>query len=75
MKDPNIIEAEVLTILASPTEQEMLARMRAYIEGLQSDELEYAQKFTASRRAAMERAKAPLPNPLPSSGGFFRLNI
>jgi hypothetical protein len=28
MKDPNVIEAEVLTILASATEQEMLSRMR-----------------------------------------------
>ena len=59
MKDPNVIEAEVLTILASATEQEMLSRMRVYIEGLQADELEYAQKFTAARLAAIERAFQP----------------
>ncbi len=56
MRDPQQIEVEVLSILARPTEQEMLSAMRSYIESLPEDELEYAQNFVAKRRAAMERA-------------------
>jgi hypothetical protein len=56
MRHPKTIEAEVLSILISPTEEEMLSRLQIYLEGLPEDESEYAQRFGAKRRAAMEEA-------------------
>jgi hypothetical protein len=63
MRDPKAIEAELLDILASATEQEFLSRMRVYIKSLPEDELEYGQRFMAQRVAWVRKAFSRNPSP------------
>jgi hypothetical protein len=57
MIDTKELEEQVRGIIGTgATLQEMTSRMRAHMESLREEELEYSQKFTANLRAAMEDA-------------------
>ncbi|MBV9769440.1 MAG: hypothetical protein JOZ32_07705 [Bryobacterales bacterium] len=56
MKDPQTIEQQLLAILASPTDQELLSKLHTYLQSCPKDESDYAQKFIARRTAAVEEA-------------------
>jgi hypothetical protein len=55
VRDPELIKAEVLSIMASPTPEQMTAQMRQFAESAPDDELAYAQEFMERCRNAAER--------------------
>ena len=60
MKTHEQLEKELLEIMASPTEEQIMSQMKAYTNSLSDSEMAYATDFLRNQRKAVDTAMSEI---------------